>query len=37
MRVRRMAVFLFNCLRLRSVSRALWVDSYDNHRPEHGK
>ena len=33
----RLIRFIANCIRLRSVSRARWVDAYDNHKPAHGK
>lgn len=29
--------FIASCIRLRSVSCALWVDAYDNFKPGHGK
>ena len=29
--MRRVALFLFRCVTLRSVSSALWVDAYENH------
>ena len=31
----RIARFIRNCIRLRSISRALWVDAYDNHVPKY--
>lgn len=33
----RLIRFIGHCIRLRSVSRALWVDAYENHKPAHGK
>lgn len=27
--------FIRYCIRLRSVSLALWVDAYDNHQPKY--
>lgn len=32
--MRRLARFLASCIRLRSVSLALWVDSFDAHKPK---
>ena len=33
--MRRLARFLKSCIRLRSVSLALWVDAYDTHKPKY--
>jgi len=30
----RIARFIASCIRLRSISRALWVDAYDQHKPK---
>lgn len=35
--MKRAIMFLVRCVRLRSVSLALWVDAYENHQPEHAK
>lgn len=35
--MRRIARFLMHCITLRSISGALWVDAYENHKPTHGK
>ena len=35
--MKRAAYFLWLCVRLRSVSRAIWVDQYLNHKPAHTK
>ena len=32
--MRRLARFLASCIRLRSVSLALWVDQYEQHKPK---
>ena len=32
--MRRIARFLKSCFRLRSVSLALWVDQYEQHKPK---
>ena len=29
--------FIATCFRLRSFSRALWIDAYDNFKPGHSK
>lgn len=29
--------FIASCIRLRSFSRALWIDAYDSFKPGHGK
>lgn len=29
--------FIAHCIRLRSVSLAIWVDAFENHKPHHGK
>ena len=31
----RIARFIKSCIRLRSVSLALWIDAYDNHKPRY--
>lgn len=31
----RFARFIKSCIRLRSVSLALWVDAYDQHKPKY--
>ena len=31
----RLARFIKSCIRLRSVSLALWVDAYDTHKPKY--
>ena len=31
----RIARFIKSCIRLRSVSLALWVDQYDSHKPKY--
>ena len=31
----RIARFIKSCIRLRSVSLALWVDSFDAHKPKY--
>lgn len=31
----RIARFIKSCIRLRSVSLALWVDAYDTHKPKY--
>ena len=33
--MRRIARFIKSCIRLRSVSLALWVDAYDTHKPKY--
>lgn len=33
--MRRLARFIASCIRLRSVSLALWLDQYDNHKPKY--
>ncbi len=33
--MRRLARFIASCIRLRSVSLALWVDAYDTHKPKY--
>ena len=33
--MRRLARFLASCIRLRSVSLALWVDAFDTHKPKY--
>lgn len=33
--MRRLARFLASCIRLRSVSLALWIDAYDTHKPKY--
>jgi len=33
---RRILNFIFSAIRLRSISLALWVDAYSNHKPTHG-
>ena len=35
--MKRAILFVMHCIRLRSVSLALWVDAYENHQPGHGK
>lgn len=35
--MRRLALFAYRCIRLRSVSLALWVDAYESFKPTHGK
>ena len=32
--MRRIARFIQSCIRLRSVSLALWVDAFDSHKPK---
>ena len=32
--MRRIARFIKSCFRLRSVSLALWVDQYEQHKPK---
>lgn len=32
--MRRLARFIQSCIRLRSVSLALWVDAYDQQKPK---
>lgn len=32
--MRRLARFIQSCIRLRSVSLAIWLDGYDNHKPK---
>lgn len=32
--MRRLARFIQSCIRLRSISLALWVDQYDTHKPK---
>jgi len=32
----RLIRFISSCIRLRSISLALWVDAYDSHKPTHG-
>ena len=32
--MRRLARFIKSCIRLRSVSLALWVDQYEQHKPK---
>lgn len=32
--MRRIARFIKSCIRLRSVSLALWVDQYEQHKPK---
>ena len=32
--MRRLARFIKSCIRLRSVRLALWVDSFDAHKPK---
>ena len=34
--MKRIAAFIASVLRLRSISLALWVWAYDNHKPTHG-
>lgn len=29
--------FIGHVIRMRSISLALWVDAYENHKPGHGK
>ena len=36
-RIARSARFLLHVIRLRSISLALWVDAFENHKPHHGK
>lgn len=33
--MRRIARFIKSCIRLRSFSRAAWVDAYDQHKPKY--
>lgn len=33
--MRRALRFIRHCIRLRSFSRALWVDAFENHKPKH--
>ena len=33
--MRRIARFIKSCIRLRSVSLALWVDAFDTHKPKY--
>lgn len=33
--MRRIARFIQSCIRLRSVSLALWLDAYDQHKPRY--
>ena len=33
--MRRLARFIKSCIRLRSVSLALWVDAFDTHKPKY--
>ena len=33
--MRSLARFIKSCIRLRSVSLALWVDQYDSHKPKY--
>jgi hypothetical protein len=35
--MKRVIRFIKHCINLRSVSLALWVDQYENHKPHHGK
>lgn len=35
--MKRVIRFLWLCIHLRSISSALWVDQYENHKPHHGK
>lgn len=35
--MKRAVRFLYLCVRLRSVGRAMFVDQYENHQPHHGK
>ena len=32
--MRRIARFIKSCIRLRSVSLALWIDQYEQHKPK---
>ena len=32
--MRRLARFIKSCIRLRSVSLALWIDQYEQHKPK---
>lgn len=32
----RLIKFIYRAFALRSISRALWVDAYDAHKPTHG-
>lgn len=33
--MKRLALFVYRCIRLRSVSLARWVDAYENHTPKY--
>ena len=33
--MRRLARFIKSCIRLRSVSLAMWVDAFDTHKPKY--
>jgi hypothetical protein len=35
--MKRAARFFMLCITLRSITSALWVDAYENHKPSHGK
>ena len=34
--MKRIALFIYRVFKLRSVSRALWVQNYEDHVPKHG-
>ena len=35
--MKRLFRFIALTIRLRSISRAIWIDAYDNFKPGHGK
>lgn len=34
--MKRLALFVYRCIRLRSVSLARWVQEYEDHTPNYG-